>query len=160
MTSYKFVIRHFSMMVVRKATREDIRRLASLFDEYRVFYHHESDLLNARKFLSERIKNNDSEIYVVESEDKVLAGFIQLYPLFSSTRMKRLWLLNDLYVNPAFRGRHLSRMLIDRAKQLANETLSAGLLLETAKSNLIGNKLYSRTQFVLDQDHNYYSWDC
>jgi hypothetical protein len=31
--------------------------------------------------------------------------------------------------------------------------------LETAKSNTIGNNLYPRTSFFLDEDHNYYSWD-
>lgn len=144
-------------MIVRKATNDDINELALLFDQYRVFYHKESDVKTARVFLSERITNGDSEIFVAVSGD-VLAGFVQLYPLFSSTRMKRLWLLNDLFVDPAFRGKHVSVMLIDRAKQLARETDAAGLMLETAKSNIIGNKLYARTKFILDQDHHYYSW--
>jgi ribosomal protein S18 acetylase RimI-like enzyme len=72
--------------------------------------------------------------------------------------MKRLWLLNDLYVHPSFRGQRVSVKLIDRAKQHTHETQAAALLLETAKSNTIGNNLYHRTDFVLDNDHNYYSW--
>jgi ribosomal protein S18 acetylase RimI-like enzyme len=72
--------------------------------------------------------------------------------------MKRLWLLNDLFVHPSFRGLKVSVMLIDRAKQLIRETQAAALILETAKSNVIGNRLYHRTDFVLDTDHNYYSW--
>jgi ribosomal protein S18 acetylase RimI-like enzyme len=72
--------------------------------------------------------------------------------------MKRLWLLNDLYVHPNFRGLKVSVSLIDMAKQLAKETNAAGLILETAKSNAIGNNLYNRTDFVLDTDHNYYAW--
>jgi ribosomal protein S18 acetylase RimI-like enzyme len=73
--------------------------------------------------------------------------------------MKKLWLLNDLYVNPRFRGQKVSVMLLDGAKQLARETQAAGLVLETAKSNTIGNYLYVKADFVLDTDHNYYSWN-
>lgn len=86
-------------------------------------------------------------------------GFVQLYPLFSSVQMKRLWLLNDLYVTLKFRRLKVALMLIDSAKQMASETNSAGLLLETAKSNVAGNNLYLKTDFTLDTDHNYYFWD-
>ena len=146
-------------MAIRKATTEDIDQLAVLFDQYRVFYKYMSDLAAARTFLSDRMKRGESEIYISEWDTGQIAGFVQLYPLFSSTRMKKLWLLNDLFVDPNFRGRGISLMLIDRAKQLAKETDSAGLLLETEKSNTIGNNLYPRAGFVADADHNYYSWN-
>lgn len=145
-------------MTVSKATLHDLGPLSVLFDEYRIFYKKESELQQIKAFLSERINNNDSVIFVAKSTDGDLIGFVQLYPLFSSTRLKRLWLLNDLYVNPKFRGLKVSVMLIDRSKQLARETNSAGLLLETARSNTIGNSLYLKTDFILDTDHNYYSW--
>ena len=145
-------------MIVRKSTIEDIAQLSVLFDRYRVFYDKESDVKNAALFLSERIENHDSEIFVAEAENGVLAGFVQLYPLFSSTRMKRLWLLNDLYIDQRYRGKHISVMLIDRAKLLVKETHAVGLILETTKSNVVGNKLYPRTGFTLDREHNYYSW--
>jgi ribosomal protein S18 acetylase RimI-like enzyme len=145
-------------MITRKAGIEDVVLLAKLFDDYRVFYEKETDVLRANEFLTDRIKKNDSEIFLAETNDKILAGFIQLYPIFSSTQMKKLWLLNDLYVNPNYRGRSISILLIDKAKELAMNTNSAGLILETAKSNIIGNKLYAKTDFVLDEEHNYYSW--
>lgn len=145
-------------MRIRKATENDISQLSQLFDEYRVFYEQTSDLEGAVTFLTERIKNNESEVFVAESDENILAGFVQLYPIFSSTRMKRLWLLNDLYVNPNFRGQQVSIKLIDKAKELSNQTNACGLILETAKSNMIGNNLYPRTGFVLDEEHNYYSW--
>lgn len=147
-------------MIVRQAETGDLPQLAIVFDEYRVFYNQQSDPLRAASFLSERIRNQESEIFVADPGDNTLAGFVQLYPIFSSVRMKRLWLLNDLYVNPGFRGRGISVKLLDRAKQLARETGAAGLTLETAKSNIIGNNLYPGTGFALDSDHNYYTWDC
>lgn len=146
--------------MIHQATLHDLTQLSVLFDEYRIFYECESDLQNCKTFLSERINNSDSVIFVAKSADGMLMGFVQLYPLLSSIRLKRLWLLNDLYVHPKFRGQKVSIMLLDRAKQLARETQAAALLLETAKSNTIGNNLYIKTNFVLDTGHNYYEWSC
>lgn len=146
-------------MNYRKALLSDLEPLAELFNGYRVFYEKESDIDGAKQFLKERITNNESEIFVCEVAEGKLAGFTQLYPIFSSTQMKRVWLLNDLFVNPDFRGNGISVGLIDCAKQLARDTNAAGLSLETGKSNTIGNKLYPRTGFVLDVDHNFYSWE-
>lgn len=145
-------------MKIRQATLIDIKQLAVLFDQYRVFYEKESDIGGAVSFLTQRLEKKESIIFVAQ-EKNVLMGFVQLYPIFSSTRMKRLWLLNDLYVNPKHRGKRISIKLIDKSKALAKNTDSAGLMLETAKTNDIGNKLYPRTGFVLDEGHNYYSWD-
>jgi len=113
----------------RKATIQDLPQLAELFDQYRVFYHKESDIPAAESFLKDRIENKDSEIFVAESEGD-LVGFVQLYPLFSSTRMKRYWLLNDLFVNENYRGKGFSKELIEEAKELAKCTNAAGILLE------------------------------
>ena len=112
----------------------------------------------AKIFLEDRLKNKDSELFVAVTNDLVLAGFVHLYPIFSSTRMCRLWLLNDLFVHPNFRGKRISVLLIEKAKELSVQTNSAGLILETAKSNEIGNSLYLKTGFVLDEEHNYYSF--
>ncbi len=145
-------------MKVKKAEVNDIKELSKLFDDYRVFYEKKTDLKSAEKFLLERIQNNESQIFVVENNSN-LAGFVQLYPIFSSTRMKRLWLLNDLFVDKKYRGQGVSVLLINRAKQLCEQTNACGLILETAKSNIVGNQLYPKTGFVLDTEHNFYSWD-
>ncbi|WP_262152271.1 GNAT family N-acetyltransferase [Chryseobacterium foetidum] len=145
------------MKNTRKATLQDLPQLTKLFDQYRIFYHKDSDIPAAENFLKERIENKDSEIFVAENESK-LVGFVQLYPLFSSTRMKRYWLLNDLFVNENYRGKGFSKQLIDEAKELAKSTNSAEILLETGKSNDIGNQLYPACGFDLYDDVNFYEW--
>jgi GNAT superfamily N-acetyltransferase len=146
-------------MIIRKIQAADIQHLSVLFDAYRIFYKKESDVPTAEKFLTERFQNKESEIFVAETDQKKLVGFVHLYPLFSSTRMKRLWLLNDLFVDFNYRGKGISVRLIDAAKKLCMETNACGFMLETEKSNTIGNNLYQRTGLSLDAEHNYYSWD-
>lgn len=145
-------------MNIRKATTGDIEPLAGLFDQYRVFYRKEPDPEGCRKFLADRLNNSESEIFLAETPEGEAVGFVQLYPLFSSTRMKRLWLLNDLYVQPQYRGKGISKMLIGRSKEFCRETGGCGLSLETEKTNDIGNNLYPATGFEVDDDHNYYFW--
>lgn len=147
------------MAEIRKATLEDLKLVVELFDKYRVFYEKESDKRKAEEFISERLKLNDSEIFIAENDNKSTIGFVQLYPIFSSTRMQRLWLLNDLFVDNEHRGKGVSKQLIETAKELCKQTNSCGLILETAKTNIVGNELYPKVGFSLDNDHNYYSWD-
>jgi GNAT superfamily N-acetyltransferase len=145
--------------MIKKATLIDLADLAILFNQYRIFYGKKTDLKQAQAFLKERLTNNDAEIFVCFDAENKMVGFVQLYPLFSSTRMKRLWLLNDLFVTENQRGKGFSIALIERAKELCVETNACGLMLETAKTNTVGNSLYPKTGFSLDEDHNYYSWD-
>ena len=72
--------------------------------------------------------------------------------------MKRLWLLNDLFVHPDFRGQGFSVQLIEAAKQLCIETNACQLTLETSKLNAIGNNLYPKAGFEIDSENNYYAW--
>jgi len=143
--------------MTRKANIHDLRQLSELFDQYRIFYHKASDIPAAENFLKDRIENKDSEIFVAENDGN-LVGFVQLYPLFSSTRMKRYWLLNDLYVNESHRGKGYSKELIEEAKELAKSTNASGVLLETGKSNDIGNQLYPACGFELYDSVNFYEW--
>jgi GNAT superfamily N-acetyltransferase len=147
------------MINIREINKSDVGEVALLFDAYRVFYEKPSDIKSAKIFLLERIENKESIIFVADSVENKLVGFVQLYPLFSSTRMKKLLLLNDLYVNEDYRGKGVSVQLINACKAFCKTTNVCGLMLETAKSNAVGNKLYPKTNFVLDNEHNYYSWD-
>lgn len=142
---------------IRKATPDDLGQLAGLFDLYRQFYRQPPDPAGAKKFLEDRMKGKESEIFVAVCEN-ILSGFVQCYPIFTSVGMKRFWLLNDLFVTEKFRGQGISKLLIDRCKQLARETKAKGLMLETEKKNVIGNALYPSVGFVLNESSNFYIW--
>lgn len=130
-----------------------------MFDAYRVFYKKASDLEGAANFLAKRIENGESVIFVSANDEGRIYGFVQLYPLFSSTRMQKLWLLNDLFVHPDERRQGIAKDLVEACKALCRDSNACGMMLETARSNEIGNKLYPVMGFSIDNEHNYYSWD-
>jgi GNAT superfamily N-acetyltransferase len=115
--------------------------IAPLFDLYRQFYEQPPDLDGARRFISERLSNKQSVIFLALSEGEGL-GFVQLYPTFSSVSMRSVWILNDLYVRQEFRRQHIGEALLQRARQFAVESGAKGLELETAMDNFSAHALY------------------
>ena len=143
-------------MNVRRATIEDLADLAPLFEGYRRFYQQPSDLTKSRDFLRDRLSLGDSVIFLAEEAGSIL-GFTQLYPLFSSTACRRLWLLNDLYTTEGARGRGVGRTLMEAARQLAVETGASAIELSTAHTNLPAQRLYESLGYQRDQVFRVYS---
>lgn len=126
---------------IHRATIADLDALVPLFDAYRVFYQQPSEPERARTFLRERLQRGDSVI-LLAAHDSAMVGFTQLYPLFSSVRTGRLWLLNDLYVSRAGRRKGVAHALLDAAADFARDDGAVGLMLETNTDNAPARALY------------------
>lgn len=141
---------------VIEATLEHVDLVVPLFDAYRQFYRQRSDLAGAGVFIRERIERGESVIFLAVEAGSAL-GFTQLYPSFSSESMQRHWILNDLFVSPSARRLGVARALMERARQLAVETGAKGLTLETAITNVPGQKLYESLGWRRDEEfYRYY----
>jgi GNAT superfamily N-acetyltransferase len=138
---------------IREATLADVNLLAPLFDAYRQFYERPTNLELSRTFLADRLEHGDSVVFIAEENGTGL-GFVQLYPLFSSTARhpRRLWLLNDLFVAPGARGRGIGRELMNRARRLAEETGACGLELVTGRTNANAQTLYESLGYHRDDE--------
>lgn len=126
---------------ISRAGPADLDSLAVLFDAYRQFYGQAPDLARARQWLRERLRFGESVVLVARRNDAA-AGFVQLYPMFSSVRTARTWILNDLYVDAAARRNGVARALLDAAAAFAREDGAAGICLETTRDNAAARALY------------------
>ncbi|MFK7905710.1 MAG: GNAT family N-acetyltransferase [Chitinophagales bacterium] len=142
-----------------KATILHLDELTPMFDDYRQSYRMTSNIKAGNQFLTERLQKQDSEIFIAVSDTNEIAGFIQLYPLFSSLRMRKVWIVNDIYVKVAFRGEGVAHKLVNRAKELAVYSRSAGLLVEAQKTNEVANKMYPKMDFQMYRSFNSYFWE-
>jgi ribosomal protein S18 acetylase RimI-like enzyme len=136
-------------VLVRPAGLSDLDALVPLFDGYRQFYEQPSDARGARAFLQERLERAESVIFIA-TRGKTALGFTQLYPSFSSVSMKRLWILNDLFVAPEGRRQGVGARLLERARDFAAETEAKGLELTTARDNLSAQALYESQGWARD----------
>ena len=126
---------------VRQAEIEDVDALVPLFDAYRQFYGQASDVPRAREWLRERLRFGESTVIVATLAGRPV-GFAQLYPMYSSVRTARTWILNDLYVDAAARRQGVARTLLDAAAAFAREDGAAGISLETTQDNAAARALY------------------
>lgn len=143
-------------MEVFQARFEYLEEVSSLFDRYRVFYKSSSDLEAARKFLQERFQKIDSIIFVASHEGR-LVGFTQLYPSFSSVSMKRVWILNDLFVEEACRKQGVAKLLMNAAEEFARKTGAIRLVLATQVSNITAQSLYESRGYTKDTEFYHYA---
>jgi GNAT superfamily N-acetyltransferase len=139
-----------------RVERRDLEDVIPLFDEYREFYEAGSDHAAARAFLTERIERDESVIFLAYAGPHEPVGFTQLYPSFSSVSLKRLWILNDLFVRSDVRRAGVGRALLERAREHAVETQAKGLILTTAVTNKPAQTLYESCGWQRDDEFMHY----
>ena len=141
---------------IRPATIADLDAVAPLFDAYRQFYGQRADAARARTFIGDRLRHGDAVILLAQ-HDGAVAGFTQLYPLFSSVRTGRVWQLNDLYVASPARRQGVGRALLAAARDHAVASGALGLQLETQRSNLAAQRLYAALGWRRDDSNHVYT---
>lgn len=126
---------------VRQATVNDIDPLVALFDGYRQFYRQPSEPDRIRQFLLDRFEHNQSVIFLAAS-DGAPVGFTQLYPSFSSGALARIFILNDLFVDPGARRAGAGAALLEAAADYARRVGALRLMLSTEVTNSAAQALY------------------
>jgi len=134
-------------MQIKRIAQSEYNLVTGLFDQYRVFYKQASDIALAEKFIRERLENNESVVFLALSDDGSPAGFTQLYPIYSSVRAVKNWLLNDLYVDAAYRRKGIAEALIKAAMDFAKSEGSTYVKLETAYDNYTAQSVYEAIGF-------------
>lgn len=143
-----------------QAQLEHVDMLAPLFDAYRQFYQQQADLDGARSFLYDRLASGESTVLLALSDGEgplMGLGFVQLYPSFSSVSMRRLWILNDLFVMPTVRQRGIATALLQHARDLASATGASALTLATAVDNFNAQQLYESLGYQRNTQFYHYT---
>jgi ribosomal protein S18 acetylase RimI-like enzyme len=145
---------------IKRITSLESDLVISLFDKYRMFYKQPSNPALAENFVTERLANNESIIFVAlnETNGKIIpVGFAQLYPLYSSVQAIKNWILNDLYVERDYRKQGTGEKLIKASIHFAKENNAKFIQLETATDNFPARSLYEAIGFKKqEQNNNFY----
>lgn len=144
-------------MKIVQADNTTLEQTATLFDLYRQFYQQPSDISAARAFISARMINKDSIIYLALDHNVQGMGFTQLFPSFSSVAMKTVYTLNDLYVAKEYRKSGVAKALMATAKAFAEKNHAHAIKLATAKDNTLAKKLYDQIGYKLIDSFDYYT---
>jgi ribosomal protein S18 acetylase RimI-like enzyme len=128
-------------VVLRRAALEDLEKLLPLVQAYRVFYKQPPNEARERKFIEDHLRNGTSVMYIAEV-DACAAAFMQLFRSYSTVHLSPAWILEDLFVHPAYRKRGIAAALLQRAVKHARDDGASGMFLETANDNIAAQSVY------------------
>ena len=146
-----------SNVTIRQATLVDLDLVAPLFDAYRQFYRQVSDLNAARNFLRARFDHGESIVFIAQDSAEAV-GFTQLYPMFSSVSLARVYLLNDLYVAASGRKQGVGTRLLNAAVEYARSLNAVRLMLSTEVSNSTAQAVYEAAGWQREKTFYYYNF--
>ena len=147
------------MIFIKRASINDADVIAPLFDAYRQFYDCDENLALASDYIHSRLNNNDSIIFLAES-DGTAAGFTQIYPSFCSVEAISILILYDLFVDSDFRKQGIAELLMQAAKDHALKSGAQRIDLLTGKTNHQAQSLYHKVGYKQsNQDFYSYSLD-
>jgi GNAT superfamily N-acetyltransferase len=136
--------------MIRKAGIEDLDVLTDLFDKYMVFYKKPSDFDRHRDYLKSRIEAGEATVFLANNNRNQTVGFTLAYTTFSSVRLSKIVILNDLFVLENVRNQNIGKELIEVVGIYAKEIGADLLRLRTAKSNVVAQGLYKKIGFITD----------
>lgn len=135
-------------MQIIRIDQDQLDLVVDLFDKYRVFYKQPSNLTLAREFTRTRLVNNESVIFVARvNQTSMPIGFTQLYPKYSSARLEKNWILNDLFVDKPFRKQGIGQQLVETAMRFAENQHATFMDISTAVDNFSAQALYEKIGF-------------
>ncbi|MCC4832399.1 GNAT family N-acetyltransferase [Shewanella sp. 10N.286.51.B7] len=144
-------------MKIIQATIEQLNLVTTLFDEYRQFYGQAANIEQCKKFIKERLIESDSVIFIATNEEGEGLGFVQLYPTFSSVAMKRMWILNDMFVATAARQQGVANKLLKQVDLFAQYTDASTVKLATAVDNDVAKALYESLGYTKTTAFDHYT---
>lgn len=139
-------------MKILRANLNHLDVVANLFDQYRQFYEQEADFTGCRTYINQRMTNDESVIFIAQTDEGETIGFTQLYPSFCSVAMKKIIYLYDLFVVPSARRTGVGATLILVAKEYAQTYGADRLTLETGVDNSAAQALYESLGYERDSD--------
>ncbi|WP_082631848.1 GNAT family N-acetyltransferase [Cytobacillus praedii] len=131
---------------IRPASNQDVNELYILMMQYIVdFYKQSEPNENELKGLITHLLENPSVgLQFIAEENGELLGFSTLYFTFSTLKVKRQAILNDLFVAPHARGKKIGERLFQRNVDYIRENDFSSMTWETAKDNIAAQALYKK----------------
>jgi GNAT superfamily N-acetyltransferase len=140
-----------SEITIKQAGAADLPAAALLFDQYRQCQGESSDVVKAEDFLRQRLDHGEAVIFLAFINDQHGAvGFAQLYPIFSSVSLKRVFILNDLFVAEQGRRSGVAAELLAAIETYAWSMGASALRLNVKRANPNAIELYEKTGWQRD----------
>lgn len=133
-------------MQIRPVTRADLPRMIPLMLAYIVGFYKCPDPGEdaVQELIVHLLEHPEQGIQFVAQREGVLIGFATLYSSFSTLRVKRIAILNDLYVHGDARAQKVGETLFRHCLSYVREQQYVCMQWETTTDNQIAQRLYEK----------------
>jgi len=143
-----------SIQIVQ-ATENHINLLAPLYHHYRSGFHQDTNVNDVKNFLTKTIDLPNTAVVIavknVSAKKQIALGFINMFCFYSTISFKKMWIINDIFVEETQRQQGIGKVLIRAAKDFALADGATHLLLETTPDNKAALALYASEGYVKDE---------
>ncbi|RDI48016.1 GNAT family N-acetyltransferase [Falsibacillus pallidus] len=131
---------------IKNAEEKDVDQLKPLMLQYIVdFYQRpKPDEKDLEELILSLMHNPSVGKQLLAVENDRLIGFSTLYFTFSTTRVKKVAILNDLFITQKWRGKGIGESLFRKSEQQAREMGCANMSWQTAVDNVKAQSLYRK----------------
>ena len=146
-------------IVIRAANLDDLADLTRLYVAYRVFYGERPAEAAAEEFIRERVSSRAGKYFLAWGSDgdrTEPVAFMHLMPSTNTLAMRPIWLLEDLYVEPAARKQGIASSLLEEAEVFARSTGAERITLSTAHDNEAAQSIYRKLGYVREDHFRYF----
>lgn len=95
-------------------------------------------------FIRHLVDHPDQGYQLVAEQDGIVVGFATLYFIWSTLKLKRFVVMNDLYVAASVRGQHVGEELFLAVMRYARDCDLGPVQWETAEDNRVARGLYAK----------------
>jgi len=120
---------------------------AALFDEYREYYGANPAPEAVESWIRDQVISERTRIYVAAHGTDAY-GICSVAVVPAALTLRTVWLVRDLFVQPAARRHGVAQMLLEQVTEDARAAGAHRLSLQTEKSNDRANHLYASRGFT------------
>src|SRR5690606_33792413 len=106
---------------------------------------------------SDRLSNQEAIIFLAIDDNNKAVGLVLNYVSFSTLSQGKIVILNDLFVDSAYRNRRIGRELIERTFEFAKSINAVRVDISTSNKNTGAQKLYESIGFEREDESCHFS---
>ncbi|MFY0758241.1 GNAT family N-acetyltransferase [Metabacillus dongyingensis] len=132
-------------LIIRHPNETDLGALTVLMYEYIVdFYQCPKPPMQKIHQLIKTLQQEEKGIQFLAEENGKAVGFATLYFSYSTTRAEPITIMNDLYVQEAYRGSGAAEKLFKSCQTYSKQHQYAAMTWETARDNARAQRFYEK----------------
>lgn len=143
-------------MIIRKAKKEDVNGIKTLYFEYLTHFppKEEQDMSLWEELLEKFEKDENMHLLVAEEEGQVVSSVQMAIVETLTHNIRPFAVIENVVTHPDYRNRGFASALLAKASEIAKEHRCYKVFLETGSNKESTLNFYRKNGFAIDEKHS------